>query len=297
MTEVLLVVVIVLLLALIYLFLRRGQIKTEDVESALSHAWRESGLGEQIGRLEAYARDVREDYESLEQLLRVPHDRGSLGEMALEGILADQLPPDMFGIRQRVLGKVPDAHIESTVGTICIDSKFPLDQYREMLRTEDARGRERRKKRFLRDVRGHLAKVAADYVCPQDGSAEFAFAFIPAESVYYFLVNEAYDMLREYTGHGVQVVSPLTLAHKVALIKAGVHARKLSEQAREVRDDIARLARRFEAVDEEWRILYRAHLRNAFSKAEDLDRAYEGLREEFERVSRLPGQPGEGGEG
>ncbi len=288
MVEVLLVLVILLLLVLIALFLRRGQIRTEDVESALSHAWRESGLGEQIGRLEAYARDVRDDYVSLERLLRVPHDRGSLGEMALETILSDQLPPDMFGIRRRVLGRVPDAHIESTVGTICIDSKFPLDNYRRMVQAEDAAERERRKRRFLRDVTGHLDKVADDYVCPEDGSAEFAFAFIPAESVYYFLVNEAYDTLRNYTTRGVQVVSPLTLSHKVALIKAGVHARKLSEQAREVRDDIARLARRFEEVDQQWRVLYQSHLKNAANKAEDVDRAYASLREEFDRVSRLP---------
>lgn len=289
MTEFLLVVVILLLLALIYLFFRKGQIRTEDVESAISSVWRESGLDEQIGKLEAYARDVREDHRSLERLLQVPYQRGALGEIALEGILSDQLPPDMFGIRQRVLGKIPDAHIESTVGTICIDSKFPLDHYRVMRRAEEGDDRERAKRQFLRDVDRHLTKIADDYVCPEDGSAEFAFAFIPAESVYYFLVNEAYDMLRDYTSRGVQVVSPLTLSHKVALIKAGVHAKKLSDQAKEVRDDIGKLRRGFREVDEEWRILYRTHLKNALSKAEDVDRAYGSLREEFNRVSRLSG--------
>lgn len=287
MTEFLLIVVILLLAALIYLFFRRGRIKTEDVESAISSAWRESGLDEQIGRLEAYARDVRDDYESLEKLLEVPYDRGSLGEIALEGILSNQLPPDMFGMRKRVLGKIPDAHIRSTVGTICIDSKFPLDHYRDLVQAEAADHRKRCKKQFLRDVQGHLDKIAEAYVCPGDGSAEFAFAFIPAETVYHFLVNEAYDMLQDYTTRGVQVVSPLTLSHKVALIKAGVHAKKLSEQAKEVRDDIARLSKRFEKIDEEWRILFRTHLSHAMSKAEDLDRAYGRLRDEFDRVSKL----------
>ncbi|MFO8128452.1 MAG: DNA recombination protein RmuC [Bacteroidales bacterium] len=287
MTEFLLVVIAGLLLVLIYLVVKRGRIKPEHIESAISTAWRESGLDEQLGAFMAYAQDVRQDYKSLEQMLRVPYERGALGEIALEGILSDQLPPDMFGVRKRVLGKIPDAHIKSTAGAICIDSKFPLDNYAEMLTAEEDGEKERFKKNFLRDVRGHFAKIAEDYVRPEDGSAEFAFAFIPSESVYYFLVNEAYDTLREYTTRGVQVVSPLTLSHKIELIKAGVHAKKLSEQAERVRNDIARLARHFDEIDEEWRILYNTHLANASKKAEELDAVYRNLRSEFNAVSDL----------
>jgi hypothetical protein len=43
-----------------------------------------------------------------------------MGELNLETILSGQLPPEIFGIRERILdGKVPDAHIKSTVGLIC----------------------------------------------------------------------------------------------------------------------------------------------------------------------------------
>lgn len=223
-------------------------------------------------------------------MLRVPIERASLGEIAVEQILSDQLPPDMFGMRERILErKVPDAHIKSTVGAICIDSKFPLDNYRKMMEAEDLKEREKLKRQFLRDVQGHLKKVADDYVCPQSGSAEFAFAFIPSESVYHFLVTEAYDTLRSYTSRGVQAVSPLTLSHKIELIKAGVHARKLSEQAEKIRDDIFRLSQRFSEIDKNWQVFYESHLRNAIRKAEELDRAYQKLREEFDRISQLSG--------
>ena len=289
-TNVLLTVVIVLLLILVYLVIKRGQVKPEDIELAISSVWQESGLDEKIGRLTTYAEDIRNDYRALDQMLRVPVGRASLGEMALEQILSDQLPADMFGIREKILdGKIPDAHIKSTVGTICIDSKFPLDNYRLMLEAEDSQERERLKKQFLRNVRYHLDKIADDYVCPEQGSAEFAFAFIPSESVYYFLVTDAYETLRIYTSKGVQVVSPLTLSHKIELIKAGVHARRLSEQAENIRNDIARLSQRFHEVDNNWQTFYDIHLRNATNKAEELDGAYKRLREEFDRISQLPG--------
>ena len=289
-TNVLLTVVIVLLLILVYLVIKRGQVKPEDIELAISSVWQESGLDEKIGRLTTYAEDIRNDYRALDQMLRVPVGRASLGEMALEQILSDQLPADMFGIREKILdGKIPDAHIKSTVGTICIDSKFPLDNYRLMLEAEDPQEKERLKKQFLRNVRYHLDKIADDYVCPEQGSAEFAFAFIPSESVYYFLVTDAYETLRIYTSKGVQAVSPLTLSHKIELIKAGVHARRLSEQAENIRNDIARLSQRFHEVDNNWQTFYDIHLRNATNKAEELDGAYKRLKEEFDRISQLPG--------
>ena len=285
---ILLVVVVVLLVVLILLVYRLGMGDSKNLEPAISNAWRQSGLDEKVGQLTAHARDIRESHASIEQMLRVPKERASLGELSLEAILSDQLPPDMYGIRSRIFdGKTPDAYIKSTVGLICIDSKFPLDNYREMVQATEAKDSERFKRQFVRDVRGHLDKISADYVCPENGSADFAFAYIPSEGVYYFLVCEAYDTLRDYARKGVQVASPLTLSHKIELIKTGVHTRKLSEDAERVKIDIIRLSRRFEEVDQAWRVFYQTHFRNAGNKAEDLDWAYKELRTEFSRIASL----------
>mgnify|MGYP001149559088 CR=1 FL=1 len=156
-----------------------------------------------------------------------------------------------------------------------------------MLEIEDSKEKERFKHDFRKDVQNHLNKIAQDYVCPEVGSAEFAFVYIPSEAVYYFLVNEEFEMLRDFTKKGVQVVSPLTLSSKIELIKAGVHAKKLSEEAEEVRKDLAIISQRFSDIDELWRVFYSTHLRNAKGKAEELDIAYKKLRDEFDRISRM----------
>ena len=284
----LLVVVLVLLLAVLIVVLWRSRPETKDIEPAISRVWKESGLDQKVGELTTQAKDIRETHRSIEQMLRIPKERGSFGELTLEAMLSDQLPADMYGMRSRVLdGKSPDAHIKSTVGLICIDSKFPLDNYLQMVEARDSRDTERLKAQFIRDVTTHLRKISDDYVCPEEGSAEFAIAYIPSEAVYYFLVTEAYMMVHDFTKKGVQVVSPLTLSHKLELIKTGVHAKKLSEDAERVRKDIVRLSRQFEAVDETWRVFYDHHLRNAENKAEELDQAYKRLRDEFQRISNL----------
>ena len=288
MTEALLIGIAILLVVLVFLVLRIKGVRDKDVEGAMSSSWRQLGLDRALGAGETYARDIKESYRSMEQMLRVPQERGALGELSLEIMLSDQLPPDMFGIRERVLdGKTPDAHIKSTVGLICIDSKFPLTNYSKMLSVETPLEKEAAKKQFISDVRSHLNKIDGDYVCPEKGSAEFAFAYIPSEAVYYFLVNEAFEMLRDYAKRGVQVVSPLTFAHKIELIKSGVQARKLSEDAERVKQELTAISKGFEIIDREWRIFYGTHLKNAIGKADDVDRAYNKLRDEFDRVTKL----------
>ena len=287
-TQILLAIVVILLAVLIFLALKERKIKPRDIEDAVSSTWTKLGLEEKIGTLSVHAQDIRGLHRSIEQMLRVPKERAALGEISLEVILSDQLPPDMFGIRKMTFnGKIPDAHIRSTVGLICIDSKFPLDNYRKMVESQDSREKEQFKNDFRKDVQNHLSKIAEDYVCPEKGSVEFAFAYIPSEAVYYFLVNEEFEMLREYTQRGVQVVSPLTLSSKIELIKAGVHAKKLSEEAESVRKDLNVISQGFNEIDELWRVFYSTHLRNAEDRAEELDRAYKKLRGEFDRISRM----------
>jgi DNA recombination protein RmuC len=287
-TQILLAVIVILLVVLIFLVIRGRGVKPGDIENAVSGTWAKLGLEEKIGALTAHTQDIKECHKSIEQMLRVPTERAALGELSLETILSDQLPPDMFGIRKMILdGKIPDAHIRSTVGLICIDSKFPLDNYRRMVEAADSKEKEQFKNDFCKDVQSHLNKIAEDYVCPERGSAEFAFAYIPSEAVYYFLVNEEFEMLRDYTKKGVQVVSPLTLSHKIELIKAGVHAKKLSEEAENVRNDLNVISRRFSEIDGLWRVFYGTHLRNAEGKAEELDIAYKKLRDEFDRISKM----------
>ena len=285
--EILLAVVVALLLFLVYLVHKGGRIETRDIENAVSKAWRDSGLDKKVGELTVHANDMKEAHRSIEQMLQVPKGKADFGELSLETILSDQLPDNMFGIRKEVLGgKKPDAHINSSVGTICIDSKFPLKNYKNMVDAKTLQEKKKFKRKFVKDVRGNLDKICTDYVCPDKGSAEFAFAYIPSEAVYYFLVCEAYDVLRAYTRKGVQVVSPLTLSHKIELIKAGVHAKKLSEEAQKVKDDIIRLSRRFEKINENWRVFYGTHMRKAIDKGKDLDQSYRALKGEFDRITK-----------
>jgi DNA anti-recombination protein RmuC len=95
-------------------------------------------------------------------------------------------------------------------------------------------------------------------------------------------------MLLEYSKGGVHLVSPLTLSAWIGLIRAGVQAKKLSEQAEEVKNDLIIISRRFVEIDDKWRVFFGTHLKNASLQAEELDKSYKRLRDEFDRISKIP---------
>jgi len=268
---------------------RRGGVDRATLEASIGGAISDVGLDSTAGQIERHASEMKAIHGDIEKLLKTPQARGGFGEVQLETILADQLPPDMYGVRESVVGgKRPDAYVETAEGIICIDSKFPLEAFERYVDAEDDGEAARHARDFASAVEGELEKIRADYVRPEEGTAEFAFAFIPSERVYYHLLAEEYDLLREYAAEGVQVVSPLTLTGKLDLVRAGVHARKLSERAEEVQGRLRRLARRFDDFADEWST-FRTHIRNAKNKADDADAEFGRLREEFDRIEGLSG--------
>lgn len=263
-----------------------GEIKSYNDGIKEQYLRLQTGMERNVGELKQFASDVRTDYRSLDTMLRVPQQRGALGEVALEAILTDQLPPAMFGVRERVFGKNPDAHIKSVVGIICVDSKFPLDNYKYMIESETNDDREKFKKEFLKNIRGHLQKIKDDYVRPELGTTDFAFAYIPSEAVYWFLINDMYDELIRWAKDGVQVVSPLTMSSKISLVRSGVHAKKLSEEAAKILDLLNKLKSSFTVLDADWKTFFTSHLTNAYKKAQAVDESYRKVRDAFDGIQK-----------
>lgn len=261
-------------------------VETDQLRAAISETLGSMEFEKRVAHIEDRAAEIERLHEDFDRLLRAPRERGEFGEVQLETMLADHLHPGMYGIREQVVGsKTPDAHVRTPEGIVPIDSKFPLDRYEQALEAEDPEVQADHERAFRDAVEEQLAKIERDYVRPEAGTTDFAFAYIPSESVYYHLITEEYDLLREYTKRGVQVVSPLTLGHKLELLKSGAQAKKLSEEAQAVLDHLTDLGARFEAVEAEWSTL-RRHLDNAAKRAEDVEREFDSVREAFDRVDR-----------
>lgn len=282
-----LVVVILLLLRIGAVLRAEDGIDTDQLTAAMSRSLNDLAFRETIGKVERHADDMESLHSDITEMLRNPRERGDFGEAQLEVILENHLPPEMFGIRKRVVdGKIPDAYIESTDGLICIDSKHSLDNYIAAVNADGEAAEAEYRRRFRGDVEDKLEKIAADYVTPENGTTGYAFAFIPSESAYHHLITEERDLLQAYTRKGVFTVSPLSLGQRLELVKAGVKSQQLTEDAKRIQTQLGRLASRYETVDDIWETLY-GHIDHAKDRAEDFDRAHTDLRAEFDRINRF----------
>lgn len=264
--------------------LRRPKLDESRLGAYVAAGLQHSGIQGEIGQVKALVGEVGTAAENLSRLLTVQHQRGLLGEVQLEEILRDVVPPDRLAIRKNLpeVG-TPDAAIRTRSGWVCIDSKFPLDAYRSVL---DANGDgPQRTRQFLRGVEGHLEAIAGKYVRPDAGTTPYALAFIPSEAVYTFIHQQAPELGRRFAQRGVLLASPSTLTTHTALIVLGVRAETLSEHAKEIEARLHRIGQQYGALREGWDTL-RRHLKNANEQAAKTERAIDDVGDQVRLAAR-----------
>jgi DNA recombination protein RmuC len=242
-----------------------------------------------------------QDLARLEQALRPPKARGGFGELLLENLLRDRLPPSAYRMQYTFdSGERVDA-IVSVDRIIPIDSKFPLDNYNRLVEAESDDERVLAERLFARDVKQHIDAISAKYIRPDEGTYDFAFMYIPVEAVYYELACGKTGALLSYANERrVFPVSPTTFTAYLQVIALGLRGMQIEEHAHEVMAYVADLQRDFERFADDFDKIG-THLGHAQSKYHDagkrldrfetkLERAVEEQEElEAQTVLELPG--------
>ena len=81
---------------------------------------------------------------------------------------------------------------------LCVDSKFPLENFKRMFSIEVEAEKKALRKTFLNDVKKHVNDIAERYINPDENTFDFALMFIPAENVYYELIVREDSQLYEH---------------------------------------------------------------------------------------------------
>src|SRR3979411_1819319 len=143
-------------------------------------------LQEQIGAVHEQSRGLSLATQSIENILGGTKTRGLLGEVTLQRLLEDSLPPSQFSLQYRFSsGEAADAVIFLLDKKLMvIDSKFPLDAFRRIESDgDDAR------RAFAAAVKGHADSIAKKYIVPNEGTLDVALMFVPSENVYCEMLN------------------------------------------------------------------------------------------------------------
>jgi DNA recombination protein RmuC len=225
---------------------------------------------------------VGEEIGELTDILRSPKLRGDFGEFELENMIRDVIPPDHYQIKAQVNGALADAAISLKEGLLCIDSKFPLDNYRRAVDPALAEDeRQAAEKAFEGDVKGHVEAIASRYIVPGI-TLDFALMFIPAESVYYqiCLNQELQALCRQMK---VLPVSPNTLYAYFQVLAIGFRGMKLQEAAKRIEEVLLRMKRDFDTFKNSFRLVG-SHLQNAQNRFSDANIAAEQFSVTLDRL-------------
>ncbi|MSR70839.1 DNA recombination protein RmuC [Candidatus Kaiserbacteria bacterium] len=205
---------------------------------------------------------IAEQLNNLEKVLKNQKQRGNLGEASLELVMSNILPPGAYAMQYEFPGgDTVDAIIRTKEGIIPVDAKFPLENYSRLLNEKDDVRRAEFEDSFKKDLKKRIDETSK-YVRPKDGTLPFAFMYIPAEGIYYDLLNDGVGAvntrsLLDYAQNDrkVIIVSPTTFAAYLQSVLYGFKAFKIEEQAKDIAKNVEALGRHINAYQDYYKKL------------------------------------------
>ncbi|UCF77515.1 MAG: DNA recombination protein RmuC [Betaproteobacteria bacterium] len=223
---------------------------------------------------------------SLQELLGDKRSRGAFGEVQLEALVRNVLPPAAFemqytlsnGMRADCVLKLPDP-----TGLVCVDSKFPLENYHRMLApdTNDV-DRALAQRQFRADVRKHVDDISSKYILANETS-DGAVMFVPAEAVFAEIHAYHAEVVDYANGKRVWIVSPTTLMAVLNTARAVLKDVETRKQIHVIREALARLAVEFNRFDDRLKDLAR-HIRQAHEDVEKIQVTGGKITQQFLRI-------------
>ena len=237
---------------------------------------------------------------SLQELLGDKRSRGAFGEVQLEALVRNIMPPQAFemqytlstGVRADCVLKLPDP-----TGLVAVDSKFPLENYRAMLDPQaNEADRAIAQKQFRADVRKHVDDIAKKYIIEGETS-DGAVMFVPAEAVFAEIHAYHAEVVDYANARRVWIVSPTTLMAVLNTARAVLKDVETRKQIHVIKEALTRLGVDFRRFDERMKKLA-DHIRQAHEDAESVQVSSKKISQQFQRIEsaeiedRTPGRAG-----
>jgi DNA recombination protein RmuC len=204
------------------------------------------------------------DIVSLQSILTDKKTRGIYGEVNLKQVLSS-----VFGENNNKVYELqytlPNNTIADSIlfapaplGTIVIDSKFPLENYRMMVDKKlPVELRDRYTKQFKLDVKKHIDAISEKYIIP-DVTTNQAIMFLPAEAIF-AEINAYHSDLIDYSyKKRVWIVSPTTLMSTLTVIQMIIKNIERDKYTTIIHNELNKLGLEFNRYKERWDKLARS---------------------------------------
>ena len=233
-----------------------------------------------------------EDIISLQSILTDKKTRGIFGEVNLQFILENAfggLNTGIYDLQHKMSnGYIADAilYAPAPLGTIAIDSKFPLENYERM--TNKSLSKEERlvaEKQFKLDFKKHIDAIASKYIIPGETSNE-AILFLPAEAIFAEVNAYHTDILNYAYSRKVWITSPTTLMSTLTVIEMILKNMERDKYAKIIHEELNKLSVEFARYRERWERLAR-NINTVSKSVEELNTTSDKITKRFDSINRV----------
>ena len=243
--------------------LERSQLSTQQsVQKQLSESAKlVADVTQRLAKLDETNKrvvDVATDLKTLQNVLQNPKQRGVFGEYYLSSVLDNILAPGQYQTQYKFNdGETVDAVIFLDKGQILpIDSKFSLENYNRMIESS-GKEREQLLLKVKSDLKGRIDETNK-YIRPSEGTMDFAFMFIPSESLYYdLLINNvgqggsSRDLIEyAFREKHVIITSPTSFMAYLQTVLQGLRSLQIEEQAKDIQVRVGKLGQHIAKFEE-----------------------------------------------
>jgi len=203
--------------------------------------------------------DVADELKTLQNVLQNPKQRGVFGEYYLESVLDNILPSKNYQMQYKFKdGEIVDAVVFLDKGQILsIDSKFSLENYNRMVGEDKKPEREKLLAKVRTDLKNRIDETSK-YIRPSEKTMDFAFMFIPSESLYYDLLigdvgtgSSARDLIEyAFRDKKVIIVSPTSFMAYLQTVLQGLRSLQIEEQAKDIQIRVGKLGQHIGRFDD-----------------------------------------------
>ncbi|HEY3327102.1 MAG TPA: DNA recombination protein RmuC [Novimethylophilus sp.] len=226
---------------------------------------------------------------SLQELLGDKRSRGAFGEVQLEALVRNILPPTAYALQYTLPnGSRVDCalFLPEPTGTVAVDSKFPLENYHRMYETGiPETERLQAQRQFKADVRKHVDDIAAKYIIANHTS-DGAVMFVPAEAVFAEIHAYHADVVEYAQKQRVWIVSPTTLMAVLNTARAVLKDVETRKQVHIIKDELGKLGREFERFDKRMQNLA-THIRQAHEDVQEVHTTSQKISRRFSQIEKV----------
>jgi DNA recombination protein RmuC len=263
-------------------FERTSKMMNEQVQSFTE---RITQMKAELDKMGEHVKDVA----SFQELFRSPKLRGQWGEASLANILSQHYPEDLFRLQYMFKnGERVDAALKLPNNLLLpIDAKFPSENFSKMVEAESDASKIEFRKNFIQDVKTRIDEIAQKYILPAEGTTDFALMYVPAEAIYYEIINQIakeIDLVGYAWQKKVIMTSPNTLYLTLRTIEHWYKDVQISRETRAILGRLAKVLQDAKKLSDDFGKLGR-HLENARSAYDSSEKRLSIMVEGVEKLT------------